>query len=116
VAELSVGTGGPTPAITRGTIDLGNLRHYVWRSPSGLLFDLLLDAEAIGGRLILRDVHIMPQTGTFQASQHSLGLSGLRQLQRDLAAEFGATVVEIPHRIGRTTGRNGGFGPGVFPI
>ena len=36
--------------MTRGTIDLGNLKHYVWRSPSGQLFDLLLDAEAIGGR------------------------------------------------------------------
>ena len=58
----------------------------------------------------------MPQTGTFQASQHSLGLSGLRQLQLDLAVEFGVNVIEIPDRIGRTTGKIGGFGPGVFAI
>lgn len=113
---MSTGSGGTGPAISRDTIDLGHLRHYIWRSPFGQDFDLLLDAEVLNGRLILREAHIMPQTGTYSGSRLSLGLPGLRQLQRDLAAEFGATVIEIPNRIGRATGRTGGFGPGVYPI
>jgi RHS repeat-associated protein len=102
--------------ISRGTVDLGNLKHYNWQSPSGQSFDLMLRADVVGGRLIIREAHLMPQSGTFQQSQHALGLSGLRQLQRDLGSYFGVQVIEIPGRIGRTTGRTGGFGPGVFPI
>ncbi len=113
---MSGGPGGPSPALIRGTIDLGVLRHYVWRSPDGALFDILLETESIDGRLILHEAHVMPQAGTFERGRGSLGRAGLRQLQRDLAVEFGATVIEIPARIGRTTGSTGGFGPGVFPV
>jgi len=102
-------------AITRGTTDIGNLKHYTWRSPSGEIFDLLIESEVINGRLILRDFHIMPQTG-FNQTRLTLGRDGLRQLQCDLGQQFGADTIEIPNRIGRTTGRSGGFGPGEYPI
>jgi hypothetical protein len=107
---------GEKAALTRGTLDLGDLKHYVWRSPSGETFDLLIAAEVIGGRLVVRDAHLMPQSGTFLQIQWALGRLGLRQLARDLGTEFAVNLIEIPTRIDRTTGRIGGFGPGVFSV
>jgi hypothetical protein len=80
------------------------------------VFDLLLEAEVSGGRLVIQQGHIMPQSGTSAEAKGSLGVPGLRQLQQDLGAYFGVNVIEIPNTIGRTTGATSGFGPGSYPI
>ena len=107
------------PRIVRGSpdLDVGPLQHYTWESPSGQKFDLMLDVETQGERLVIRRADIMPESGTFDAAKGSQGFSGIRQLQRDLGAAFGATEIEILAPLERTTGAIGFFGrPGVYKI
>ena len=102
--------------ISRGTLDIDNVKHYIWEGPCGQKFDLLLDARKDGQRLIINSGHLMPQSGTFDAARGTLGRPGLRQLSIDLGDQFGIDVIDIPNRINRTTGRTGGFGPISIPL
>jgi hypothetical protein len=109
-------TAPSAPKITRGTVDFGNLKHYLWESPSGKTFDLLFDTEVQGGTLIIKEGHIMPQSGTFAESQGTLGLKGLRQLQKDLGQIHGVDTIVLPNQIPRPTSKVGDFGLGTYPI
>ena len=107
-------------AITRGTTDIDNAIHFIWKAPSGRTFDLLLEGEVVGGQLVLKDAHIMNRAGEWGAAAGELGKPGLSQLKIDLGAAFGVNSVAITQRIKRhgvfTSGKEEGFGPGVYPI
>jgi hypothetical protein len=90
---------------------------YTWESPSGKKFDLYLDVEAKGDRLVIKGADIMPESGTFAEAKGSLGVSGIKQLRKDLGATFGVKELEILEPLDRTTGAIGSFGkPGVYKV
>ncbi len=96
---------------------MGSKLHYTWESPSGKKFDLLLDVEVKGDRLVIKGADIMPQTGTFAEAKGSLGVSGIKQLYKDFGSTFGVKELEILESLDRTTGAVGSFGkPGVYKI
>ena len=79
--------------------------------------DLMLNTSLRDGVLVISDAHIMPTSGTFAGSQNGLGRSGLRQLARDIASEFGVTTIEITNPINRgSSGATGSFGPARISI
>ena len=82
----------------RGTIDIGDLQHYVWKSPSGTSFGLHINTTVNGNRLILNDVHIMPASGPVMDTVRELGSPGVRQLGNDMAGYFGNQITEIELR------------------
>ena len=53
----------------------------------------------------------MPNSGPFEAAVGSLGQAGLRRLANDIGLHFNVEYLDIVNRIGRTTGKSGGFGP-----
>ena len=97
--------------VVRGSVDIGDLIHYIWTAPNGQTFDILLSSQVVNGRLVVQDGHIQG-TGNVNTAMRP-GYRGLRQLGLDLENFFGASEVEIP-ALGRTTGARGSFGPGVF--
>jgi len=72
--------------------------------------DLMLNSKVVDGRLVINDAHIMPQSGTFDASRNLLGRKGLQQLAKDLGDHYGVSTIDIPQRIGRgSSGAVGSF-------
>lgn len=73
--------------------------------------------EVQGDRLVIKGADIMPESGTFAEAKGSLGVSGIKQLRKDLGSTFGVKELAILEPLDRTTGAIGSFGkPGVYKV
>jgi uncharacterized delta-60 repeat protein/RHS repeat-associated protein len=102
--EIPSGIKGNAANISKGPHDMSSLNceYYVWKSPDGRSFDILLkDARIAEGRMTVSEAHIFPSDSVVEGA--TLGRQGVRQLKADFAARFKVKELEITNEIQRTT-------------